>query len=206
MPDVPKHAWTHRPRSQGGTDPLVIEAGDMKWCTTFASAQSITPVSGDFFFGHTDLYTNDTGAFSLVDVTAGRAFYLQLSLPGYYTCKFTAGQASAWDNSFYTTITPMFEFVGTDADLIVNSGDADFPLNNFHNDAELLVGETAHKRLWQETSFHWDPDNPQSDLDGENPLKITFRVETVGETAAKTIQAQMFVVRISGPGYTAVAA
>lgn len=28
MPDVPKHAWTHRPRSQGGTDPLEIVLPD----------------------------------------------------------------------------------------------------------------------------------------------------------------------------------
>lgn len=25
MPDVPKHAWTHRPRAQGGTDPIAFE-------------------------------------------------------------------------------------------------------------------------------------------------------------------------------------
>lgn len=28
MPDVPKHAWTHRPRSQGGTDPIDIVLPD----------------------------------------------------------------------------------------------------------------------------------------------------------------------------------
>jgi hypothetical protein len=206
MPDVVKHGWTHRPRSEGGTDPIPAAAGGLKWCTTFASAASITPSSGDYFFTHTDLYTNDTAAFEFADISAGRATWLQINTYGYYTCKFTASQATNWDNAFYTTITPMFEFVSTPADLIVNSGDADFPLNNFHNDAELNVGETAHKRLWQETSFHWNPADPQSDLDGEDPLKITFRVETVGATAAKTIQAQMFVVRIAGPGYTNVPA
>ena len=32
MPDVVKHAWTHRPRAQGGTDPIEIPtAGETPW-------------------------------------------------------------------------------------------------------------------------------------------------------------------------------
>lgn len=34
MPDVVKHAWTHRPRSEGGTDPIEVAAagGAGEWC------------------------------------------------------------------------------------------------------------------------------------------------------------------------------
>jgi hypothetical protein len=31
MPRVVKHAWTHRPRSQGGTDPIEVGGGDLPW-------------------------------------------------------------------------------------------------------------------------------------------------------------------------------
>lgn len=201
------HGWTHRPKELGGTDPIpATTAAGPKWVKVLASAQSITPSSGDFFFGFTNLYTNDTDAYEFADVTAGRAFYLQLNTPGYYTAKFTSGGSSVWDNTFYTKVTPMFELSGSPADMVPNLGDADFSLNQFNSDSEMFAGETAHKILWEEVSFHWNPDDPVSDMDFQNPLNITFRVETVGATSAVLLQAEMLVMRHTGVGYTAVTA
>lgn len=48
MPDVVKHAWTHRPRSQGGTDPITV-ATDMPYVYSYfdqtATMTDATPMS-----------------------------------------------------------------------------------------------------------------------------------------------------------------
>jgi hypothetical protein len=196
------HGWTHRPKAQGGTDPIPVESGSLKWCHAFAGAQSITPSSGDYFFTWNHLYASDSDTFEVSDVTAGRGDWIQINTPGYYIWKVRAGGGSVWDNGFYTKITTMFNMTGVGAaDFVVNSGDADWGGDEFNSSSEMFSGETAHKVLYEENAFNWDPANPQSDMDDENPLKVSMRVETVGATTAKTLQAEMLIVRIADAGY-----
>lgn len=197
---LPIHGPDHGP---GGPDPIPTVSAGLKWAHVLASAVSITPSSGDYQFTFTNLYASDSDTFELADVTASRAAYLQVNTPGVYTVQYTAGGTSVWDNTYYTKLTPMMELSGSPADLIPNldTFGPDFSLNQFNPDSEMFDGETAHKNLWDEVSFNWDPDNPVSDLDDENPLKLSMRVETVEATAAKLLQAEMYIVRIGDPGY-----
>jgi hypothetical protein len=195
------HGWTHRPASEGGTDPIPVTAGGLTWAHAFASAQTITPSSGDYFFSWDGLWASDSTTFEVVDLTAGRGDYVQINTAGYYIIRFNAGGTSVWDNAFYTKITPMMEISGSPADLVPQLGNPDFSLNQFNSDSEMFDGETAHKILWEEFAFNWNPADPVSDIDSENPLKISFRVETVGATAAKLLQAEMHFIRIADAGY-----
>lgn len=52
MPDLPKHAWTHRPRSQGGTDPIEVSSGG--------------PVSA---VAHSDVVSTAHSAFTRIEFT-----------------------------------------------------------------------------------------------------------------------------------------
>lgn len=42
MPDVVKHAWTHRPKALGGTDPIELEGGDLPWIRLKLLESSLT--------------------------------------------------------------------------------------------------------------------------------------------------------------------
>lgn len=63
MPDVVKHAWTHRPKGRGGTDPIPFE---LPYCygSDNAAGQSVTATSElTFSVGPTLVRTNDSSVF-----------------------------------------------------------------------------------------------------------------------------------------------
>lgn len=49
MPDVVKHAWTHRPRSQGGTDPIEIPPASSAAVFRASRTSNFTVVDGEYY-------------------------------------------------------------------------------------------------------------------------------------------------------------
>jgi hypothetical protein len=73
MPDVPKHAWTHRPKSEGGTDPIT---SDLPYIVAHNSSisQTVTTTTELIFQA---AVTNDTSTFDIdvVDDPSGILIY-----------------------------------------------------------------------------------------------------------------------------------
>lgn len=77
MPDVVKHAWTHRPKSQGGTDPMPINLSVCQ-ASNLSVSQSITTTDELDF---QSVKTNDRDTFRWdPDDPSGILIYT----PGYY--------------------------------------------------------------------------------------------------------------------------
>lgn len=53
MPEVPYHGWTHRPKAQGGTDPIEFPGGQMPFAYTWFKAASLADVT-DYSLGVDD--------------------------------------------------------------------------------------------------------------------------------------------------------
>jgi hypothetical protein len=143
MPDVVKHAWTHRPRAQGGTDPISV-AGAFPAVVCSGGAQtipeldnwSLTILDGGSFGSYTGmmntitLANNASGPWGM----AGTDTRLTID-PGYWLIQFEAG------------INVEGEYAG-DIDLIV-TGQAlsdDSPITNVHTVSmdDTNVSSLAH--------------------------------------------------------------
>lgn len=77
MPDVPYHAWTHRPKAQGGTDPLPGFAGEYAWMdktTDTTIGTGSVSVIASYNTGSSDSSTFD------VDASAGYIYLLRTGI------------------------------------------------------------------------------------------------------------------------------
>lgn len=144
MPDVVKHAWTHRPRAQGGTDP--IEAGTSfmpSWATASRLANSVSFAS-NFYRPRLDyLVTNDTDCFELVGNSANLSDYVRINKDGLYHCWFSIQQQTAGTSwgGIYTAIQAVMNVGAADVDIETQIQTGDFhpsPLNPY---SEALLEE-----------------------------------------------------------------
>ena len=201
MPDVVKHGWTHRPRSEGGTDPIAIDSG-MKWAVASASPMTSSDVTNTYRLTFDGLYSNDATAFEPATVVAGRAHWVQLNEPGYYVAKFAIYNAAAFASPGAGFVEPLFES-GSPAWIQANQGVADFSGILFSAISDVRSGQgDLWAGMYTELTFNWNPDAPVSDLDVENPLNIGLAWVQVGAAATLDLGGQVFLMRISGPGYT----
>lgn len=121
MPDVVKHAWTHRPRSQGGTDPIEFEAtggGETNitaLATTGLVSKSVTgtdPIDFTAFFRTPGSgYTTDTGDSSDFN-------YIMLPEEGFYLADFSVFWSTDFGSSTFPYIEPTAVIAGTPTVLV----------------------------------------------------------------------------------------
>jgi hypothetical protein len=201
MPDVVKHAWTHRPKSQGGTDPI---AGGFtpEWAHAYASAMDVPDAGATYDFTFSDLYSNSASIYEAVDITASRAEYIAIHEAGYYQAAFGIyHNTSTFGTGSVSFIQPSFELGGIRASIINNLGEADHAGTKFNLSSYILAGGPAREALWYFLTFHYDPDNPVSDMDSENPVKVGVSYALAGGAATIQMSASMFLLRIAEAGY-----
>ena len=221
MSGVPAyHGWTHRPASEGGTDPIpsVAAAGwAPKWATAVMFQTSVAKSTSWYYADFTDMGTNDTDMFSLENVAAGKARYLGITGGGVYHCWFgviTRGQTGAgedWGQN-YAALEPIFEEGGTAT--ILNSetdSTADFEEGFYNRMNQQLLSEAPASQprqlgLFNFMALHYDPPSPSVGNFGfEVPFKLGVRVVT-DQTGSVVFGAQIHVLRVADAGYTAVSA
>lgn len=207
MPDLPAfHGWTHRPKAQGGTDPVDFPAAGGTWATAYGAAAGIVNDSNDYFVPILQMWTNDTAGYEPGGVSGGEADWLQINTQGFYRAEFSITiQPGEFESVHIPRITPIFSLGGTPAGIQANMGPADFPGNRFTSMAEQLDGHDEHSMLYSMINFNWDPGNTDSgDLNDQDPLQISANLTSVDYTATLTLTLRMYVQRISDAGYTDV--
>ena len=197
------HGWTHRPKSEGGTDPIPIAAAsDLSWALAGASQVAVADAGAFYSFTFDSLYSNSTTDFESANVTTGRAAWIQINTPGYYEMQASILKPTAFDNTFHQWIEPTFESGGSVAAIQPNQGVADY-IGMFQTQGfEVLVGETAHTGLYTNLTFNWNPDDPNSDMDFENPLKVGLDLALGGGPGTITMGGLIYLKRIAAAGYT----
>jgi hypothetical protein len=210
------HGWTHRPKSEGGTDPIpVVAAGDLKWATA-VMFQTATAKSGSWYYpSFTDVGTNDTGIFTIESAVWGNA--LGINEGGIYVlfCGQTVLPGSSPDvwGTNEASIEPIFEESGA-ATTLESESDyvTDFMSSLFGRNSMILVSEQPASTpripgLNAVLTINYDPPSPSTGNYGfEVPLKLSTRV-LANQTGSVTFSAQITAVRIAAtPGYTAVSA
>lgn len=205
MPDVVKHGWTHRPRSQGGTDPIEVASGsDPIWAAATSGPVSCSDVANVYQLTFSSVYEspNASGAFEAADVTAGRADWLQLNEPGFYEAHFNIQKAGGFPDTNGGFIYPIFELSGGVAGFTGNLGAPFFEGSLFSPAGYMLAGGGDFPGLWQFLAFNWDPANPDvGSLNDENPLKIGVAWTEVSGDASYTFGGGVYVRRVGDPGF-----
>lgn len=197
MPDVVKHAWTHRPRAQGGTDPIesdsVVPVGMMN------GFESSIATGSKLYFPMNTFYTNDSTVYGYADVTSSKAKFMTISAPGVYRAAGYIGWTNAsadfvvGDNPHFVFSTQNVAF-GTDGDLIPG-------LNEYHStdssaiDAIWNVQREAagvdYHSLGGEVIFNFSEANY-----GETPLHIGVALYS-DNSRTKAFFASLAVFRVS---------
>lgn len=211
MAEVVKHAWTHRPRSEGGTDPVPFP--EPTWATATQFDVGVAKTSSWYRPRFQYCATNDPDNYYLSGISAGKADYLYIARPGYYVARFgvvTEGGATHTWGANYAALEPVANIGGSDSHInTAVDGYPDWTGSDYARGHEQYTaeyssvsGEVGHRGLWTEYTFNYDPDNPSlGDLSFENPLGIAVRVVT-GKTGTVNMTAQVHVIRICGAGYT----
>jgi hypothetical protein len=208
MPDVAKHAHTHRPRSEGGTDPIPSSGGfTPTWATVTQFSESITKASGYYRPRFKYLATNDTGIFGNSAVSSSRFNYLTISEGGYYIAHF--GVVTDAGSDIWGAFDTELQFVYNDGgDVQFNTGvqlpdftNSDYSRTQWQHEDDSFTDPLAYRGLWQTYTFHYDPDNPNSDFDFTAPLGVGVTILSA-KTANTGLTAQVHVHRIAEPGFT----
>lgn len=202
MPDVDYHGWTHRPKSQGGTDP--IEMPTSTWATFYGAAASITHIDNDYYVPINAMHTNDTAGYELAGISGTEADWLQINTPGFYTAEFLITVSGGLMLSAHVPrVEPIFSLGGTPSSMPNNLANADFVGTRFTAVDQQLSGHDEHSSLWYRIAFHWDPSSPDDgDLSDQDPLQISANLTTLDWTDSLDLLLKGFVQRVSGPGYT----
>ena len=172
MPDVVKHAWTHRPRDQGGTDPLPTVTTTPVPVGIMASGETSRTTGTKLYIPMDLFYTNDPDVFGYADVTGATAKFMSIAAPGVYRA---VGHIGAQTGDVFTVgDNPQFvfstEFGGVDGDLVPG-------LNEYYDNSsssvegiwnsQFTTAAVAQAGMMGEVIFNFSEDNW-----GESPLKI----------------------------------
>lgn len=147
-----------------------------------------------------EAYTNDTAAF---EITSDKE-WLQINTSGYYVAKFALFKRSGgmWVNTDDTWVQPLVDLGGVPSPLQDNLGVPDWIGDWFSARSQFKAGDETNLSLAAECTFNWNPDSPVSDLDFENPLKISCQMVAPDEGATVNLGVDVFVMRIADAGYT----
>lgn len=197
MADQPaKHGHQHGP---DGPDPIpVTSGGDLIWALAGGAGSATDTGTLSYRTALESAYTNSPSDFS------ADADWLKLTKPGYYVAKFIVYKNSGgtWVNTDDTRINPLFETAGSVGGIQDNQGVADFLGDWYNPRAQSKSGDEHDLGLATDLTFHWDPDNVVSDLDQENPLKLSVEVVAPAEGTTISMGFSIWVMRIAAPGYT----
>jgi len=197
MPDVVKHAWTHRPKAQGGTDPIeiTVTGGGGLPVANMSEGENSRTTGSKLKMTYGQMWTNDTAVFGYSNVTSGKAKYMTLKEDGVYRAVFQLG----WVNTFEFTlgdnpsIAPATEQSGVDGDLVPalddyfdtagaegvwNSQRSTEMVNNYH----VLTCEVVFSFI--------------ASMFGETPMKVGCSLYTDNSRTAD-FKSQISVVRLS---------
>lgn len=200
MPDVPKHAWTHRPKALGGTDPIEIPGG-AKWAYAQYSNETHSIVSSRIRLRLHRLFTNAPDLYTLEDQsedtirlgTNSWADYLGIGENGVYEVAMMASMTTrnVFDG-FDTDLEPIWDNGAGDVDIIAASNIV-FWTNRIAANAEWrATPEWDHSNLWLRMICQFNNVAEGVSL----PFKIAMRIETA-MTGSAAVGAHIWVNRIS---------
>lgn len=197
MPDVVKHAWTHRPRSQGGTDPIEVgESAPTPVGIMTLGDRSIA--TGTKLYIPMDLFwTNDPATFGYADVTSASAKFMTIGTPGVYRAVGIIG----WDNSaagFTAGDEPLFafstEFGGVDGDLVPGLNEyLTTDTRGFEGpwNSQMETDSVTNHSVMGEVIFNFSEDNW-----GETPMRVGLSIYS-NNSRTLTFFAQLAIYRLS---------
>ena len=195
------HGWTHRPKSEGGTDPIPISA-DLKWAKATMFDTSTSGTSDRYRVTFDTLGTNDTSLFELGGISGSKANWLQINSGGYYVAIFGMDITSpgGW-GAQNAQLIPLVNVSGdvqldTQTDGFADWNIGQFTLANVHPSSLT----TTFSGLEQHVTFNYDPGSA-TDLGSLSPLSLAMRIATA-DIGAKTLVGGLFVMRIASAGYT----
>lgn len=190
MPDVVKHAWTHRPRSQGGTDPIEVPGATPM--AQMSEGQNSRTTGSKLIMTFGFMWTNDTSVFGYSDVTSSKARFLTIAEDGIYRADFQLG----WDTDFTAgdqpAIVPLTEQGGVTGDLVpaldiywFNAGSVGIW------NQQITAAEMDHHSLFCSVVFQYE-----AAMFGETPLGVGLGLYT-NNSRTKQFSAQMSVEQIT---------
>lgn len=193
------HAWKHRPKSQGGTDPIDMPGG-ITWCVA-KGFNDLVDAGSDYPWVFSQLFANDSTTFEPF-IQGGDFTFVQINQPGYYVGKFyIAHGSSTFPTGNDLFLEPMFLFGGVRSSMVQNMDDPDFVGIRFNSPAEQLAAGPARGGLYTELAFNWDPANVTSDFNSENPLCVSGSVALAGGPGTIPAVYHMWLARIADEGY-----
>lgn len=195
MPKVVKHAWTHRPRSEGGTDPIDFPAsgGELAIISVADSDGQTNPgMSTNLTWDDFNTKVNDAGAaiYSVVDTNTAVA----TSEPGFYKIEATI---------FITGMSPGDDFERNTQIWYDEDGGGFSALwgDNYPD----RVWDTAHyypgDSIYPGAEFyHWDVSSTHVFYNlTAGVTTVKFALRQLGAVPSRTIVPYMLVTRLSGP-------
>ena len=105
------HAWTHRPKAQGGTDPIAVAAGPIS--AIAMAGQRSQSMSGNLLNLYWDIISTNDPSFGYSDVVSSRARWVTISTEGMYVAQFVANWDSDFSASDFPFLRPMCLLAGT---------------------------------------------------------------------------------------------
>jgi hypothetical protein len=190
MPDVPKHAWTHRSKALGGTDPLTIPALIPVPAAIMTEGMTSRSTGSKLYMTMGGFYTNDTTVFGYSDVTSTKAKFLTISENGVYR----AEGVMLWNSDFTAGDQPRVVFStnqgSVDGDLVPGL-DVYFETEAGIWNEQISADDMDHWKLWISAVFNVD-----LALWGETPLKLGLALYS-NNSRTKNFGAQLAVYRVS---------
>lgn len=155
MPKTVKHGWTHRPRSEGGTDPIEVAAGGPISALGRAGTQSLS-ATGNLALTFSSVYANDP-SFGVSGVSGGRATYITISEPGFYMYDGLVFWDTDWTVGDFPYVEPSASVGGSPTTLIgVSSIDWDDTQGIIYGQ-QFTAAEMDHHSLAATVYFNFDP-------------------------------------------------
>jgi hypothetical protein len=197
MAELPAYHWrTHLP---GGTDEIPMPS--LKWALAYGN-DDMADAGTTYPFTFLELYSNDSTAFA-AEIQSTVFKWIRINNPGYYRMSVSAiHNTSVFDVSTNDLrLDCSFQEGGLVSSITQNMGVADYVGVRFTDADALITGHEEPGGLFTQIAFNWDPDNPNSDLDAENPLLVGAMISQAGGPASIPINTRIFLERLTDPGY-----
>lgn len=200
MPDVVKHGWTHRPRSEGGTDPIELPEASAVPCAVVSEGLNSRTTGAKLYMTFGFMWRNAAAAsvFGYSNVTGGKAKFLTVAEDGVYR----AFGKMFWSTDFTAGDQPRLVFStnqsGADGDLI-NGLDVyyDEDQSGIWNE-QISADDMDHHTVRTTALFNYD-----AALWGETPLKIGLALYS-NNSRTKSFGMQMGIYRLTTDQMAAV--